>query len=466
MPIVYSTLNHPMRVPLAAEIHSRPPMRLEAPEKITHLAVHGRNEPVSPGDRFGLQSSLLTDFCARFGVPAPAGHAKYFFHDFGRFRLKWECHTEFASYTFVASTGPVNDDAAVFADMPSNDLPEDWLLSLKGRIIVATHIALNRDSGPATEQIPRIRQLFESNAVIGSEVSQAAQVWTDFQIHADGFARFVVLDAGLKGMQAGRLVQRLLEIETYRVMALFGLPVAQQASPVLNDIEAELASVTRDMVASQKPGRSEEQGMRDEQDQLQQITLLAARLEQLSVDDSYRFSASQAYFGLVMSRIAELRERRIEGIPTIEEFMQRRLAPAMNTCQSTARRQEVLAERIANTNSLLRTRVGLRQERQNSQILESMNARAAQQLRLQQAVEGLSVAAISYYLVGLLGYSAKGMKAAGVHIDTDLTTGIAVPVLAGLVWIALRAMHRKFKTAEASAAAATSAAATSAKSSR
>jgi uncharacterized membrane-anchored protein len=247
---------------------------------------------------------------------------------------------------------------------------------------------------------------------------------------------------------------------------LFGLPVAQQASPVLNDIEAELASVTRDMVASQKPGRSEEQGMRDEQDQLQQITLLAARLEQLSVDDSYRFSASQAYFGLVMSRIAELRERRIEGIPTIEEFMQRRLAPAMNTCQSTARRQEVLAERIANTNSLLRTRVGLRQERQNSQILESMNARAAQQLRLQQAVEGLSVAAISYYLVGLLGYSAKGMKAAGVHIDTDLTTGIAVPVLAGLVWIALRAMHRKFKTAEASAAAATSAAATSAKSSR
>jgi uncharacterized membrane-anchored protein len=116
----------------------------------------------------------------------------------------------------------------------------------------------------------------------------------------------------------------------------------------------------------------------------------------------------------------------------------------MNTCASTARRQEVLAERIANTNSLLRTRVGIRQERQNSQILESMNARAAQQLRLQQAVEGLSVAAVSYYLVGLLGYAAKGLKAGGLHIDTDLTTGIAVPVLAGVVWLGLRAMHRKF----------------------
>lgn len=445
MPIVYSTLNHPLRVPLAAEIHSRPPMRLGVPEKITHLAVHGRNEPLSPGERLGMQSALLADFCARFGVPPPVGNAKYFFHDFGRFRLKWECHTEFSSYTFVAATHSVSDALRPFEQMPSNELPEDWLLSLKGRLIVATHVVLDHATAPPEELVPRIRQIFESNPVVGCHASQAAQVWTDFQIHADGFARFIVLDAGLKGMQAGRLVQRLVEIETYRVMALFGLPVAQQAAPVLNDIASELASVTRDMVASQKPGRSEEQGMQDEQDLLQQITLLAARLEQLSVDDSYRFSASQAYFGLVMARISELRERRIEGIPTIEEFMQRRLAPAMNTCASTARRQEVLAERIANTNSLLRTRVGIRQERQNSQILESMNARAAQQLRLQQAVEGLSVAAVSYYLVGLLGYAAKGAKAAGLHIDTDLTTGIAVPVLAGVVWLGLRAMHRKFR---------------------
>lgn len=126
--------------------------------------------------------------------------------------------------------------------------------------------------------------------------------------------------------------------------------------------------------------------------------------------------------------------------------MQRRLTPAMNTCTSTAHRQEVLAERIANTNSLLRTRVGIRQERQNSQILESMNTRAAQQLRLQQAVEGLSVAAISYYLVGLLGYLLKGAKAAGLPVDTELATGAAVPVLALGVWMGLRALRRKFQS--------------------
>ena len=440
MPIVYSTLNHPLRVPLAAEIHSRPPMRLEAPEKITHLAIHGRNEPLAPGDKLGLQSALLADFCAHFGVPPPAGNAKYFFHDFGRFRLKWECHTEFAGYTVVSSPSPSASDT-LFAQMPSSELPEDWLLSLKGRLLVATHIVLNRAGGSAEDTAPVMRRAFETNAVIGSEASQGAQVWTDFQIHSDGFARFVVLDAGLKGQQAGRLVQRLLEIETYRVMALLGLPVAQQAAPVLNDIESELASVTKAMVARQKNERSEEEGMEEEQALLQQITQLASRLEQLSVADSYRFSAAQAYFGLVMSRIAELRERRIEGVPTIEEFMQRRLTPAMNTCASTARRQEVLAERIANTNSLLRTRVGIRQERQNSQILASMNRRAAQQLRLQQAVEGLSVVAVSYYLVGLVSYVVKGVKAGGLHFDSDIVTGIAVPALAFGVWLGVRRLR-------------------------
>jgi len=446
MAIVFSTLNHPLRVPLAAEIHSRQPVRLEAPEAITHLAIHGRNEPLVAGDKLGMQSALLADFCSRFGVPAPAGNAKYFFHDFGRFRLKWECHTEFASFTVATTAALSLTSTDPFSRMPSSELPEDWLLSLKGRLIVATHIVLDHANAAAEDMAPKMRQLFDTNAIVGCGASQAAQVWTDFRIHADGFARFVVLDAGLKSLQAGRLVQRLLEIETYRVMALLGLPIAQQAAPVLNDIESELASVTRDMVASQKLGRSEEQGMQDEQDLLQQITLLASRLEQLSVDDSYRFSASQAYFGLVMARIHELRERRIEGVPTIEEFMQRRLTPAKNTCTSTARRQEVLAERIANTNSLLRTRVGIRQERQNSKILESMNTRAAQQLRLQQAVEGLSVAAVSYYLVGLLGYVLKGGKAAGWTINPDIATGIAVPVLALVVWMGLRALRKKFQS--------------------
>jgi hypothetical protein len=71
-----------------------------------------------------------------------------------------------------------------------------------------------------------------------------------------------------------------------------------------------------------------------------------------------------------------------------------------------------------------------------------MNKRAAQQLRLQQAVEGLSVVAISYYLASLVSYAGKALKAAGLHIDTDLMTGISLPVLALIVWLGLKQMKK------------------------
>ena len=442
MAIVFPTLNHPLRVPLSAEIHSRPPIRLEAPERITHLGIFGRNEP-EENKTVGVQTQLLADLCIYFGVTPPVVEAKYFFHDFGRFRLKWEGHSEFSSFTFVSSVHGDSKPDGLFERMPSEELPQEWLLRLQGKLMVATHIVLESSAMPSDEAVPHMRRLFESNPIVGCEASQAAQVWTDFQIHASGFVRFVIRDAGLKGQQAGRLVQRILEIETYRKMAMLGLPNAQRASPVLNIIEAELASQTAAMVDMDKTGhKGDEQGMAEEQLLLERITSLAARLEQLAVDNSYRFSASNAYFKLVHSRIEELRERRIEGVPTISEFMQRRLTPAMNTCLSTDRRQKTLAERIANTNSLLRTRVGIRQEQQNNQILQSMNKRAAQQLRLQQAVEGLSVVAISYYLAGLVSYAGKALKAAGLHIDTDLVTGISLPVLALIVWLGLKQMKK------------------------
>jgi uncharacterized membrane-anchored protein len=273
-------------------------------------------------------------------------------------------------------------------------------------------------------------------------------LWTDFVIQSDGFSRFVIHDVGLQAPQAGRLVQRVLEIETYRMMALLGLPHAQDAAPALNLIESELAllaaaMVDTDAAGSAVPGKRAAQEGEEEQTLLDQITRLAARIEKLSLDNSYRFSASKAYFRLVKARIEELREVRIEGVPTVEEFMDRRLAPAMNTCEAMAGRQEALAQRIANTNALLRTRVGIVQERQNRQILQSMNARAAQQLRLQQAVEGLSVVAISYYTIGLFSYAGKAAKAAGLIGNPDVATGLLVPFVAGAVWLGLRQMHKR-----------------------
>jgi uncharacterized membrane-anchored protein len=446
MTMIYSSLNHALRVPLAAEVHSRPFLRLDAPESLTHMAVYSRDAANSDNGGAASQHAMLAALCMHFGVTAPGLEAKYFFHDFGRFRLKWECHTEFATYTFAERHEDTLSLAEAFERVPLFQIPQEWLHTLQGKVMVATHVVLDKTRGPADAFASGLRRVFEGNMLVGSHVLQGAEVWTDFLIQSDGFSRFVVRDVGLHEQQAGRLIQRVLEIETYRMMALLGLPHAQAATPVLNVIEGELAALTAAMVDTDASNGHSLSNTDDEQALLSTITSLAARLEKLSLENSYRFSASKAYFRLVNARIDELREIRIEGIPTVGEFMDRRLTPAMNTCDAIARRQEALAERIAHTNDLLRTRVGIVQERQNRQILQSMNARAAQQLRLQQAVEGLSVVAISYYLAGLFNYAGKAAKAAGWPVQPDIATGLLIPVIAAGVWLGLRRMHKSIHT--------------------
>ena len=437
MSIVFASLNHAQRVPLAAEIHSRPFLKLEAPALISQLAVYG--DPAPHASNAQAQHALVSALCGHFGVAAPAPDSNYFTHDFGRFRLKWERHTEFATFTFAESVQKMPLPEEAFQAMPTRHLPQEWLLGLKGKVLVAAHVVLDRSSSNPEAFAASLSRVFDGGTVAGSQVMQGGELWTDFAIHSDGFSRFVILDVGMRMQQAGRLVQRVLEIETYRMMALLGLPSAQCATPELNTVESELATVTRALVDAD--GQLEDGTV--EQILLDQITHLAARIEKLSLETNYRFAASKAYFGLVNARIEELRELRIEGTPTVEEFMERRLAPAMKTCEAVAARQEALARRIANSNDLLRTRVGIVQEAHNRRILQSMNARAAMQLRLQQAVEGLSVAAISYYVVGLIGYVSKGGKAVGLVGNPDVVMGALVPVVALAVWLGLRRVHKK-----------------------
>jgi uncharacterized membrane-anchored protein len=443
MSIIYSSLNHPLRVPLAAEVHSRPFLRLAAPESLTHLAVYTRADTNALSEQTVAQHQTLLALCTHFGVAAPGIEAKYFFYDFGRFRLKWECHTEFSTYTFAQSQEDGLDIDTAFEQVPLCHIPQQWLLGLQGKIMVAAHVVLGKSTATGDELVSDMRRMFGGNMLVGSHTLQGGEVWTDFLIQSDGFSRFVVRDVSFHEQQAGRLIQRVLEIETYRMMALLGLPHAQHSAPILNEIEGELAMLTANMVdTDQAQGNALPDADDGEQALLHKITGLAARIEKLSLDNSYRFSASHAYFRLVRARIDELRETRIEGVPTVGEFMDRRLTPAMSTCESIARRQEALAERIAHTNDLLRTRVGIVQEQQNRKILQSMNMRAAQQLRLQQAVEGLSVVAISYYMAGLFNYAGKALKASGWPVNPDIVTGILLPVIAAGVWLGLRKMHQ------------------------
>ena len=80
---------------------------------------------------------------------------------------------------------------------------------------------------------------------------------------------------------------------------------------------------------------------------------------------------------------------------------------------------------------------------QNQNVLKSMNRRAELQLRLQSTVEGLSVAAITYYIVGLIGYAVKGIEAFGVYINSTTLTAISIPVVVVLVATGVRNIKKK-----------------------
>ena len=415
--------DHPLRIQLNDEVHARPPESLVAPARVTYLALFSDAEAREGG--FGAVCALAE----RFGAAPPSPRANHYSADLGPFRVKWERHTEFHRFKFIVSgtgTDPF-DDPAIAA------VPADWLASLPGQVMVATHVALLPQDADEAQSLAAARRLFPG-VLVGSAVSGgAAAAFADFRVRADGFGRVLVQDRSMTPAQAGRVVQRLMEIDTYRIMALLALPVAQALAPEIARCEREVAEITAAMVTAPD---------QDEPVLLERLTRLAAEIDSRQADNLFRFSAAFAYDGLVQRRVQDLREARLPGLQTMQDFTARRLAPAMNTCRSAAQRQEELSLRVARATQLLATRVSVARERQNQLLLEAMNRRVRLQLRLQSTVEGLSIAAVTYYIVGLIGYAAKAFKAAGGHIDPELAMGLSIPVVAGLMALGLRKMHQ------------------------
>ena len=156
---------------------------------------------------------------------------------------------------------------------------------------------------------------------------------------------------------------------------------------------------------------------------------------------TFRFGATAAYEAILNQRIQVLREERIMGRQTFAEFMMRRYDPAMRTVKSAEKRLGEMSERAERAAELLRTRVDVERSAQNQRLLESMDRRADQALRLQHTVEGLSVVAISYYAVSLTGYLAYPLaKALGMGKDM-LTAALVLPVI-GAVWLMVRRIRR------------------------
>ena len=436
----FQFLQHPARVALHNEIHARPPEAMEAPLAISHVVM------LCDAAEREASRQHVASLLRSHHLPQPDAQSIHVRMDVGLFRIRWELHTEFVSYTFARPLEP--DALAHLAHdreplTASDVVPQDWLAALPGQCLSSMHLWVLPQLEASRQGLVK-HLLLEDNLVGACVADEQGEVFTDFAIHADGFSRMVLFAVnGTKGMtqrRLGRLVQQLLEIETYRMAALMGLPAAREAYSVLATAERELAELAQSIRVAARD---------DEAQLLDRLTSLAGQVESQHAATHSRFSASAAYFELVDKRIADIAESRLSGLQTIGEFMERRLTPARSTCEWATRRQDALSQRVSRMSNLLRTRVEIEQQQSSQALLASMNRRQDLQLKLQSTVEGLSIAAITYYIVGLVAYLAKGLEKVGWPYSPESSAALAIPCVVVGVWWFLRRLHRKITQGQA-----------------
>ena len=394
--------SHPDRARVLAELHARPFTPIATPHRVLHFAFQVSAEDA---ERDVSRIEFLTD-----GGTKPGGWLADKRHlSLNCGQLRWERHGEFISYTLHT---PV-DAAPVW---PSHLVPP-------GLLLVAVDLRL-----VAAAEIP-------SAMVEASILNGKALVSSDFSPNVDDFVEITVVNISMSEDVAGATVQRVLEIETYRCLALLGLPVAERAAKVMAEIENELPKLMEKMDAASS--------LESNRELLERLTSMTLELERSSASTHFRFGATCAYAELVRLRLDALAERSEHGSPGLGSFFSRRFDPAIRACATASHREANLARKLTRAAQLLRTRVEIALQSQNRDLLETMGNRVQLQLRLQQTVEGLSVAAIAYYVVSLFHLLVSGVKSSNRAVDPELLTALAVIPIVCVVALAVRRIRRR-----------------------
>ncbi|MCG6883437.1 MAG: DUF3422 domain-containing protein, partial [Silicimonas sp.] len=405
--------DHKLRYQLANELHARPFPTLQAPCRAAYLAIK-RPQNAAARDR-ELDLKHLATLLERHGAAHPQPGATHYFGEIGRYKLKWESHTEFVTYTiFGDGVAETPFDASTFSMFP-----EDWLADAPGERITSAliRVELAEDDDGIGGKLDR--WFLPESLAISRVLDDTAIMAGDFRIDAAGHMRFALFARpGIGARRVGRVVQRICEIETYKTMSMLGLARARELGGKIGEMDTALTRLMSEMKG--QSGRSE--------DTLKALLEVSAELESLLAQSAFRFGATGAYEALVNQRIAVLREERFEGRQTFAEFMMRRFDPAMRTVKAVEGQLRMMAERAERAANLLRTRVDVERSAQNQDLLASMDRRADLQLRLQKTVEGFSVAAITYYAVNLLSYVTYPVFE-GLGIGKNLSLTILTPLV-------------------------------------
>lgn len=370
---------------------ARPQARMGLPVQMAYIAV------LNAGIDCDRECQHLAKLPGQKSLTTLALKSNFLRVQVGPCTLRWERHAEFTSYSIVRALPP----STLLNDAPQQLvsqllLEDDWLANIPGSTVVAIHLVMMLgDPASAVTRAGAYDHWFADGFAVASLMGNPthACVVTNFALQPDGFERILVLAApGMSEARAGRVAQRLLELETYRLLALRRVPTAQQLAHDLADCERVLLKITEQLDDAQSSC----------QELLDALVALASRVERAITEHRSEFGASTAYHAMVTQRLAELREKSIPGTQTMGEFVQRRLSPAVATIESTSRCMEALSERIGRTSTLLCARTDIATEEQGRESAQTLRDTKVLLLRVQRTVTVLAIAAVAYGVIHLL----------------------------------------------------------------
>ena len=423
---------HPQRQALIDELHARPFFDFEGEGRfIRFIYLVGTSDTA-------LISHVNHWLDSQDRLPLD-GAEKFRREDFGNFVFRLERHTEFITIGLIVRDKNRRSTAlskAAFSLSENSQLPFAMIAAMPIPLFHAIWLEIGKT--PPKPVLPEeVAKMLGSRTAASNSISDGdGEVHCSFDIDEEGFSRMILFARNLTAERKGRQVLRLIEMETYRMLALLGLPVVRDNMGRLHKIETQLAQVTQRMTAQINGAGKDVEAL------LPELSSLAAESEEMSANTSYRLSATKAYQDIFLARLERLNTRRLDGHQGLSGFLDRRMMPALKTCDAFEERLDGLSERISRAGSLLRTQTEIQIQEQNRNLLASMDRRAQAQLRLQQTVEGLSVIAGTYYGVGLVGYLVKLLPDSHLPADISILQAASVPVIALLIWWVFYRMHR------------------------
>ena len=427
------------------ELHARPYIKLGNNLRTFHFAYLIKENDENKSWNY------LDKFLRKINFQKlPKEASKYWVAEGKDLIVRYECHTEFISLTLIYPNkiDSVKKKPKLFEENFLKLLPIEFLKNFPGHHFLSTWI----------EMVPSnfyfrpidIEEFFYHDNFAGSNVAEdGANVFMSFKSDTtnfleSGFRRVFIQNKNLRTRRTGRLLQRIVELETYQVLSLLGLPQVRQETLNLSNLEKQITDITKSVSKTAKKNLNKKSIIHtDYQKDLNELSYVVAKIEEIDSSTNYRLSATAAYYKLVEQRIHDLREERLESFQTNYEFLSRRLQPAIRTSEAFARRLESLATRAQRADNLVRTQIEMGVQIQNKNLLESMELRARAQLRLQETVESLSIVAITYYIVGLLSTLVDPINFGKLIMSKTTFLALCVPIILILVWYIAKMVRKK-----------------------